>query len=127
MADVFERLEQECSWLSSSGAEAYIADTMVRYAVLTRQSDGWPLHCRGELPNIRGMFTALRYFDISNNSLSGFIPQAWADTGIIRLVRFSTIRVYFRFCRRFCWCLFCRRLSSRCPPGLLRFCCIDGE
>jgi hypothetical protein len=45
------------------------------------------VHCRGELPNIRGMFTALRYFDISNNELGGFIPQAWADTGIIRLVR----------------------------------------
>ena len=48
--------------------------------------------CRGELPNIRGMFSALRYFDISSNQLGGFIPQAWADTGIIRLVR-SLFRV----------------------------------
>jgi hypothetical protein len=48
------------------------------------------MHCRGELPNIRGMFTALRYFDISTNQLGGFIPQAWADTGIIRLVRSSS-------------------------------------
>jgi hypothetical protein len=46
-----------------------------------------PVRCRGELPNIRGMFSALRYFDISSNVVGGFIPQAWADTGIIRLVR----------------------------------------
>jgi hypothetical protein len=47
------------------------------------------LPCRGELPNIRGMFSALRYFDVSSNVVGGFIPQAWADTGIIRLVRLS--------------------------------------
>ena len=47
------------------------------------------MRCRGELPNIRGMFSALRYFDISSNVVGGFIPQAWADTGIIRLVRYT--------------------------------------
>ena len=43
--------------------------------------------CRGLLPAIRGMFASLRFFDASNNTFDGFIPGAWSDTGIVRLVR----------------------------------------
>ncbi len=41
------------------------------------------------------MFTALRFFDGSGNAFTGFIPQAWADSGIVRLVRFSFSTIQF--------------------------------
>lgn len=41
------------------------------------------------------MFTALRFFDGSGNAFTGVIPQAWADSGIVRLVRFPFSTIQF--------------------------------
>lgn len=48
--------------------------------------------CSGPLPDIKGGFTKLRYFDGSVNSFSGAIPEAWSDSGIVRLVRAPYVR-----------------------------------